>query len=375
MTRAGTEWDAALDYLPPRPRRLDWGIGCVGAGFIMRDCHLVAYANAGFRVVGIAGSPSGRGRAEEVARLRGVPRVYDSVAQMLADPAIEILDVAVPPHALAGVIREITAAPRRPKGVLAQKPLGMNYAEAGEIVERCERAGVTLAVNQSMRYDQSVRAMRSLLRRGDLGEPVLATIEMRAIPHWMPWQRGYGWLTLRIMSIHHLDCFRFWFGDPQRIYCSARTDPRTAFPHTDGICLYVLEYAGGLRCSAWDDVWTGPALEGAAPDIGIRWRVEGAAGLAEGTIGWPSYPERAPSTLRFTTTRHSGRWVEPRWTKAWFPDAFEGTMAQLLIALESGSEPEIGGRDNLKTMALVDAAYRSAAEHRAVAIEEVLTCS
>ncbi len=361
-----------LDYLPPRPRRLDHGIGCVGAGFIMRDCHLVAYRNAGFRMVGITGSPQGRARAEETARLRGVPRVYDSVEQMLEDPEVEIVDVAVPPHAALEVIGRIAAAPRKPKGVLAQKPLGMNHAEARHIVETCERAGILLGVNQNMRYDQSVRALRSLLRRGELGEPVLATIEMRAIPHWMPWQQSYGWLTLRIMSIHHLDCFRFWFGDPARIYASVRADPRTGFAHHDGICLYILEYDGGLRCAAWDDVWTGPAREGAAGDLHLRWRVEGTEGLACGTIGWPEYPERVPSTLSFSTRRRPGQWIEPRWDQVWFPDAFEGTMAQLLVAVENGVEPEISGRDNLKTMALVDAAYRSAAEHRAI---EVAPCN
>ena len=47
-------------------------------------------------------------------------------------------------------------------------------------------------------------------------------------------------------------------------------------------------------------------------------------------------------------------------------------MAQLLVALEKGSEPEISGRDNLKTMALVDACYLSAKEHRAVELREML---
>ena len=44
-------------------------------------------------------------------------------------------------------------------------------------------------------------------------------------------------------------------------------------------------------------------------------------------------------------------------------------MAQLLVALEDDAEPEISGHDNLKTMALVDACYLSAKEHRAVEIE------
>src|SRR5207247_7067941 len=90
----------------------------------------------------------------------------------------------------------------------------------------------------------------------------------------------------------------------------ARPDPRTAFPHRDGINLYLLEYDKGCRASGWDDVWTGPAREGAGPDISIRWRVEGTEGLARGTIGWPSYPARTPSTLDFTT-RAEARWHQP----------------------------------------------------------------
>ena len=47
-------------------------------------------------------------------------------------------------------------------------------------------------------------------------------------------------------------------------------------------------------------------------------------------------------------------------------------MAQLMAALETGGEPEIPGRDNLRTMALIEAAYRSVAEGRAVALAEIL---
>ena len=43
----------SLNYRPLLPERRDMGIGVVGAGFIVRDCHLVAYAEAGFRVAGI----------------------------------------------------------------------------------------------------------------------------------------------------------------------------------------------------------------------------------------------------------------------------------------------------------------------------------
>jgi len=166
--------------------------------------------------------------------------------------------------------------------------------------------------------DDGYAAGKALLQNGTIGEPVFATIDMRGIPHWMPWQAELGWVTLRVMSIHHLDCFRYWFGDPERIFASVRPDPRTQtkFSHEDGICLYILEFDNGARASSWDDVWAGPALEGAESDTYIKWRLEGLDGMARGTIGWPSYPARTPSTLDYTTIHRPGRWHQPRWKEA-----------------------------------------------------------
>jgi predicted dehydrogenase len=356
---------AQISPLPPRSR--DVGIGVIGAGFIMRDCHLVAYANAGFRVAGIASRSFDK--AKEVAELREIAQAYPSVADLLADPAVEVVDIAVPPSEQPGVIRQVIAA-RRIRGILAQKPLAMSYFEARSLVEACANAGIVLQVNQNMRYDQSVRALKSLLDRGLLGEPVLATVEMRAIPHWMPWAQGGRSLSTFVMSIHHLDTFRYWLGEPARVLASTRPDPRTSFAHDDGINLYVLEYAQGARACGWDDVWAGPAREGAGADIAVRWRFEGTLGLATGTIGWPGWPRRVPSTIDYSTVADSGRWHRPRWAEAWFPDAFAGTMGGLLTALESGGEPDISGRDNLKTIALCEAVLTAAREHRVVSYDE-----
>jgi hypothetical protein len=130
--------------------------------------------------------------------------------------------------------------------------------------------------------------------------------------------------------------------------------------------LYILEYPNGARAAAWDDVWAGPAREGAAAAIGIRWRVEGTRGLALGEIGWPGWPERVPSTIDYSTTADSGAWHRPRWSEAWFPDAFSGPMAGLLRALEADTEPDIPGLDNLKTVALCEAVFQGAKEHRVI---------
>ncbi len=359
-----------LNIRVAKPLRNDYGIGAVGAGFIMRDVQLVAYKNAGFHVAGLtARRPAA---AEEAAKLRGIERVYKSVDEMLADPAVAILDIAVPPEAQPEIIEKAVRQGRYLKGILAQKPLAVNYREAVRVVALCEERGLPLAVNQNMRYDQSIRALKTLLNRDVLGQPVLGTIEMRAVPHWQKWLENSGRLTLLNMSIHHIDSFLYLFGAPESIFVSARQDPRTPFAHEDGICLYILEYANGMRATAWDDVWAGPRSAGDDMRPYIKWRVEGTEGLAEGTIGWPYYPNRAPSTLTYTSTADAGTWITPRWSEVWFPDAFEGPMAALMDAIAREVEPEISGRGNLDTMATVEAGYRSIKERRSVSLAEVV---
>ncbi|MGQ9366951.1 Gfo/Idh/MocA family protein [Azospirillum sp. ST 5-10] len=362
------EFDLAVD--PVLPERRDFRIGCVGAGFIMRDCHLVAYNDVGFRPYAIASLD--RAQAEAVAAARGVPVVHDTWQQVVRDPEVEILDIAVPPDQQLAIVREAVKESSHIRGILAQKPLAMDLAEAREIVALCARAGIPLGVNSNMRYDQSIRALKSLLDHGILGQRVLATIEMRAIPHWQDFLRKYDRVEILNMGIHHIDSFRYLFGDPLKITAVTRSDPRTTFPHRDGISQYTFKYADDFMASSLDDVWAGPGGE-AEQDIYIKWRVVGTEGLAQGTIGWPKYPVRTPSTLTFTTRQAPHCWITPSWDKVWFPDAFAGTMAQLLRAVESGTEPEISGRDNLKTLACVEACYRSIAEDRTVHLEEIVT--
>ncbi len=356
---------------PRLPRRTDWRIGCAGAGFIMADCHLVAYRQAGFNPVAIASRQ--QATAQVVAQRHSIPTVHADYDSLLRDEQIEVLDIAVPPQNQPDLIRRAVELGRgRLRGILAQKPLALNLTEAREVVKLCTDNGVALAVNQNMRYDQSIRAAYGLLQQQLFGTPLLATINMRAVPHWMPWAEGLPSLSTFIMSIHHLDTFRYWFGTPQRVLASTRPDPRTQFPHADGINLYILEWDNGQRASSWDDVWAGPAKEHDPVSRWIHWRLEGTEGLAQGTIGWPSYPAREPSTIEFTHATEPGVWHRSAWQEVWFPDAFVGTMAQLLCAMEDGTSPEISGADHLETLALCEAVLTAATQHRVVTLQEVL---
>jgi predicted dehydrogenase len=364
-----TPENQALGFVPDAPIRCrDHRIGCIGAGFIMADVHLAAYAQAGFPVVAIASRTPAR--AQDVAGRWHIPQVHATPLALIEDPRVEILDIAFPPDQQPDLIRHALRQPHI-RGILAQKPLAMTLADAAPLVAAARDAGKVLAVNQNMRFDQSMRVLRQVLDRGALGEVVIATIEMRAVPHWQPFLRAYDRLTLLNMSIHHLDVLRFLLGDPLSIFTAARPDPRTEFPHRDGITVSTLQFPGGAIALSLEDVWSGPREPGFASDIYIKWRVEGTEGVAQGTIGWPDYPNGSPSTLRYASrSATGGQWVEPRWQTMWFPHAFAGTMEQLQHAVATGTRPLLDAEDNLRTMALVDAAYRSLDEKRPVALAE-----
>ena len=133
-----------------------------------------------------------------------------------------------------------------------------------------------------MRYDQSMRVLKQILDKGELGELVFAEIDMHAIPHWQTFLEDYDRLTLANMSVHHLDVLRFLFGEPTEIFTTTRTDPRTTFEHKDGITVSTLRFPSGLLALSLEDVWSGPREEGYDSDVYIAWRVEGTDGRRQG---------------------------------------------------------------------------------------------
>src|SRR5687768_16206404 len=94
--------DMDLQMQSPLPRRKDFRIGILGSGFIVNDCHLVAYRKAGFNPVAIASRT--RANAEKAAARHKVPTVHEDYERLLDDPSIEILDIAVPPNAQAALV-------------------------------------------------------------------------------------------------------------------------------------------------------------------------------------------------------------------------------------------------------------------------------
>src|SRR5579872_2293104 len=93
-----------LDYRPRLPRNGRNGIAIIGAGGIVNYAHLPAYRKAGFHVLGITDlDPE---KAHATARAHDLPHVFDSVADLLRHPGVDIVDIAVYPDRQPELVRQ-----------------------------------------------------------------------------------------------------------------------------------------------------------------------------------------------------------------------------------------------------------------------------
>jgi predicted dehydrogenase len=358
MKLAGYEISDAI-ALPPKH---DYGIGLVGCGGIVNYAHLPAYKMAGLRV--LACYDRNPEAAERTAREQGIPRVAGSLDDLLDDPAIEIVDVAITPWDQARVAERAAAAG---KHLLCQKPLAAEYPDAVRLVAAAEAARVKLAVNQQMRWDAGIRVARQLIEQGALGEPADARIEVSVKTPWQmwPWMAASDRLEVMYHSIHYLDSLRYLFGDPARVTAiHGRYPGQVEVGETRTITTFDYESDLKTLVDANHHNWSDDAY--------AIFRFLGTGGMIKGTLGLLyDYPTGRVDTLAYQPNADPRAWHEAPLSTWWIPDAFLGPMASLMEAIQSGGEPLTSGADNLGTIRLVHAAYRSAAERRTVELSEI----
>lgn len=345
-----------LQHLPVLPRKRDYGIGICGAGGIVNDAHLPAYRKAGFNVMGVFDAR--REAAERTAARFEIPRVYDSLDQLLADRRVDVVDIAVPATENLKIVETVAAAG---KPMLIQKPLAEDDETARRTVAAIDRHGVLAAVNQQMRWEPGVRATMDLISRGLLGELFsIAFLVFVDTPwHMWPWLMQKSTVDVLYHSIHYLDAIRFLTGlEPASVFCDGTTLPGYTTNGETRLCLHLMYGDSQMRATILTNHHASCGLE----EQQSEFRVEGVEGAAIRKMGLlMNYPKGVPDGFRFTSRRLGDRrWVNVEFGETWIPDAFVGPMASLMRAMSGEIErPETDVHDNLKTLRLVFAAYES----------------
>jgi predicted dehydrogenase len=349
-----------LNYRPELPSKHDYGIGCVGAGLIMNVAHLPAYRKAGLKVLAITDLK--REAAERTAKKYEIPKVCESLDELLETPGIDILDVAIPAGANPTLAEKIFAAG---KHALMQKPMAESLEEAERMVKLARKAKMKFAVNQQMRWSPSVRAAKDLLQRGWLGEPIEYRIEISIKTDWSlsPWLKKHPYPELTYHTIHYVDTVRSWFGDPQGVYATLASHPEAEYEGPTRSYL-LLDYPGPLRGSILVQHYSV-----AAPDDYIsHFTIDGTEGRCDGLIGlYLDYPAGRSDLVSLSHQRYLPKGLlRMELEGRWIPDAFLGPMGSLMRAIHEDGEPETSGAEVLGTMRLLEAAKRSHETKRCV---------
>lgn len=340
----------ALPQQWPRPRN-PRPIVIVGAGGIVRGAHLPAYRRLGLEVAALY--DLNRAAAEQAARRFRVGRVLDRLADAARVPGA-VYDLAVPADQVLEVLRALP--PGAP--VLIQKPLGRNLTEARRILSLCRRRGLTAAVNFQLRFAPAMLALTALLRRGTLGAPLDLELRVNTYTGWSQWSflRGSPRLELVYHSIHYLDLIRYLLGEPESVHAWA--GPHPAFSgYADTRSSVILRYGADLRVS----LYTNHAHRFGARHAASELRLEGARGAAVARLGVNlGYPRGRPDSLEFA--RENAKWTRVALRGSWFVAAFEGPMSNLQRFVAGEDRALLSpAEDAARTMALVEACYRSAA--------------
>ncbi|MBI2994504.1 MAG: Gfo/Idh/MocA family oxidoreductase, partial [Gammaproteobacteria bacterium] len=267
-------------------------IAIVGAGEIVDLAHLPAYKAHGLEIAGIIDLDLERAKA--VAKRHGIAKVYPSVQDVAADKGVEIVDNAVFPWAQYETAKPLLDAG---KHLLCQKPLSYDLAQAERLVEHAERCRRLLAVNQQLRFTESVAAAKAMVAQGWIGEPFEMSWDFHVYTPWENW----GWvakqprLDLNQFTIHPIDAVRMFLGEPRYVYGTQAREPGQP-EQGETRTISVLEFEGETRAflRSFHKNRTG--------DPRAEFRIDGTKGSIKGTIGLMyDYPRGRADTLELNS--------------------------------------------------------------------------
>ena len=344
----------AIDYRPPRPKNLRGNIGLIGAGGIS-EYHLKAYRDCGFNVVAIAS------RTRENAERRRdeffpSADVHDHYHELIQRKDILVVDVTPHPEDRLPILRDSIKAG---KHVLSQKPLVLDLSDGQELIQLAQEHSVHLVVNQNGRWAPHFSYLRSAVASGLIGEVTSVDFSLQWDQTWIAGNESFE-------SIEHLILFDFgvhWF---DMANCLMRgNNPESV-------------YASVTRCK--EQAYRPPSIASCVityPNAQVRMSFHGHARFGEedmttvvGTKG--TLRSRGPGLNDQPTMQvflESGQCEVPL-AGCWFDEGFQGTMGELLCAIEEDREPTNNAADNLRSLQLCFAAVQSADSGKAVKAEE-----
>ena len=281
-----------------------------------------------------------------------VPTVYNSLAEAASNaPADAVFDVAVPAGHILDVLRQLPDG----RGVLIQKPMGENLAQAQAILELCRAKQLAAAINFQMRWAPYIIAARSLIAQGAIGQVHDMEVRVTVYTPWQLWPflQEVPYAEILYHSIHYIDLVRSFLGEPAGIYAKTVKHPKLTAMDGSRTNL-IFDYGDLLRCNVETNHHHEYGLR--HQESYVKW--EGTKGAIKARMGLlMNYPKGEPDLFEVCILAED---AEPTWQAvdirgSWFPDAFIGSMSSLMRFLNGETERlPTSVEDAFRTMQLVD---------------------
>lgn len=349
-------------------------IGLGNAGFTL---HLPALAGLpGVETVGATDlDPSRRERA--AARYR-IP-VFADFDALMAEANPEVVIVGTPPDSHADYCLRTLAAGAH---VICEKPFVSSLAEADGVCEAARRAGRQVALNHEFREMPIFRAVRDAVTAGSTGDLVFAQVwQLMDLPPWAEpgWRGQMLQRTLYEAGVHLVDFLMALFGE-RPVAVQARTSTcGVREGETDAVALVTLEFSRGRLAQIvqnrlckgathYFEVRADTTTASVRASFGGRARISaglyrstrphlrieyGAAGIAWSEVGnhrrLLARNPRDPGMIATRTIFH-----------------------RTLEAFRLGGEPPVTGEAGRDVLAVIAAAYDSAATGQRVVIDDAM---
>jgi 1,5-anhydro-D-fructose reductase (1,5-anhydro-D-mannitol-forming) len=198
-------------------------------------------------------------KAEDFAQRHGAKRAYDTTEALLADPEIDAVYIATPPHLHCQQTLQAAAAG---KHVLVEKPMALSVAEGEQMIAACKAHSVSLHVAYYRRYWPKFQAIRAALEAGELGTVLGARLQLCTLAPASGWRvdpaiSGGGHVV--DVGSHRLDMLCFLLGDITEVHGFAAN--RLAHHSAENDTVFSLRFASGVLASACFHFHTRPSRD------------------------------------------------------------------------------------------------------------------
>ncbi len=200
-------------------------------------------------LVGVCGATTQEG--SDFAKEQDIPKSYENFDAMLTDDSIDAVILGTPNFLHHG---QTLAAAKASKHVLCEKPMALDMGQAQEMVGVCDKAEITLMVAHHLRYKTCSRKTKELLDAGRLGKVSTARIQwsfnlsgLEPDTSWHIRKKLSGGGQIMNVNSHCIDLLCYLFGPAKKVSSFIQ---KNVYEEIEDVSVVMIEFENGVIATA-----------------------------------------------------------------------------------------------------------------------------